>query len=959
MSRIIAWFVHNSVAANLLMLVMIVGGLLALPTINQEEFPSIEMDMVQISVEYPGATPEEVEESICRRVEEEIEGTPNIDRLNTMAVEGACVVFVEMVMGSNIDASVNEIESRVNGIDSFPDDAEKPTISKLIVKRRVMQIAISGALTEPDLTRIARRAREEIAALSGVSQVELKYDRPYEIAIEVSEASLRRHGLSLDAIAQAVRTSSLDLPGGSVKSSGGEIMLRTIGQAYEGGEFEDIVVLSRNDGTVVRLHEVANVVDGFEDSDLRATFNAELAMLIEVQFIGEEDILEVAGAVKAWLPDFEASLPEGVVVTVFNDESVDLVARINVLTGNARSGLVLVLLILTCFLRFRLAMWVAAGVPIALLGAIMCFPATGISISTLTVMAFILVLGILVDDAIVIGESIHTHEQKSEGQTEAAIRGTKEVHVPVIFGVLTTVAAFLPLILVPGHMGQFFGVVGWEATLCLLFSLVESQLILPSHLAHRRTRSKKGEPNPVVARWIAFQGGLSGWLERFAKQSYGGLLQRAIEWRYVAFAGALGVLVLTAALFSSGRMRYQFFPPVSGDMVFATLTMPSGIPLDRTEYAVAQLHRSAEELRAELDAEIEGPSIVVHTFGSIGEQLARSGPQPPNSKGGGAHLGEVGLELIPSMERDITTDEVARRWRDINGPIPDAVELAFSTQSFSAGEAVNIELRGGAMDALTSAAADLRAELATYRGVYDIADSFRAGKQEVQLSLRDEAHYLGITQRDLARQVRQSFYGEEAQRIQRGRDDVRVMVRYPEYERTSLGSLEDMHIRTAEGIEVPFAAVADAKLARGFATIRRTDRERVVTVTAEVDRGITTPEEALGEAVKAMPGILAKYPGITHRLGGEQRERSDAMFGLLRGVALALLIIYTLLAIPLRSYTQPFVIMSVIPFGAVGAILGHLLMGWDIVFFSILGIVALSGVVVNASLVMVHTINRL
>jgi len=451
---------------------------------------------------------------------------------------------------------------------------------------------------------------------------------------------------------------------------------------------------------------------------------------------------------------------------------------------------------------------------------------------------------------------------------------------------------------------------------------------------------------------------MAGWLERLAQQGYGNLLARALEWRYVTAAGAVGVLILTVALFQSGRMRFQFFPPVEGDLIIASLTMPQGIPLERTERAVAQLQRSAAELKSQLDAEVEGPTIVKHVLVSIGEQLARSGPQPPQAATGGAHLAEVGLELTSSMDRDIESKAVANRWRDLNGSVHDAVELSFATLAFHAGDPINIELRGGDIDMLTQAAAGLRHELASYRGVTDIADTFRAGKQEVRLSLRDEARPLGLTQVDLARQVRQAFYGEEVQRIQRGRDDVRVMVRYTEQERHSLGSLEDMRIRTREGVEVPFAAVADVSIGRGYATIRRTDRQRVVTVTADVDRGVTTPEAVLRDVQANLPVILADHPGVEWRLGGEQRERGDAMIGLRRGAVLALLLIYTLLAIPLKSYSQPLVIMSVIPFGAVGAVLGHLMMGWDLVFFSVLGIVALSGVVVNSSLVLVHMINR-
>ncbi|MCP4036226.1 MAG: efflux RND transporter permease subunit [bacterium] len=959
MSRIIAWFVRNPVAANLMMAVLIAGGAIALPMIRQEEFPAIETDIAQISVEYPGASPEEVEESICLRIEEEIDGTPDVDRITTKAVEGACVIMVELVIDANVDATISEIESRVNALDTLPDDSDPPVISKLVTKRQVLEIAITGNVDERDLKALGQRARDDIADLPEVSQVKLKYDRPYEISIEVSEHALRRHGLSLGQVAQAIRESSFDLPGGSVKTPGGEILLRSIGQAYAGRDFEEIIVLTRNDGTIVRLREIATIVDGFEETDLRAQIDGFPAVVIEVSLIGEEDILEAAAAVKEWLAEFEPTVPSGVNILVYNDESTDLTARLDALTRNARSGIILVLLVLTLFLRFRLAMWVAAGVPISLLGALMLFPAFGISISTLTVMAFILVLGILVDDAIVIGESVHSHEQMGKSQEDAAIEGTQEVFVPVTFGVMTTVAAFLPLIIVPGHMGEFFGVIGYAAIVCLAFSLIESQLILPGHLAHRRTSSKRGKPNALVARWQHFQEGMAGGLERLGREGYARALELAIDWRYASSAAAIGILILSMTLFYSGRMRYQFFPPVEGDMIYATLTMPQGIPLERTERAIDQIQRAAAEVKAELDESIPGPSIVKHVLVTIGDKLFRGGPQMPKARGGGAHMAEVGLELVSAMDREITAGEVENRWRERTGPIPDAVELTFTAVGFSMGKPIDIELRGGETEQLTQAAANLRAQLATYRGVTDITDSFRAGKQEVQLSLRDEARMLGLSQRDLASQVRQSFYGEEVQRIQRGRDDVRVMVRYTEDERHSLGSLDEMRIRTAEGVEVPFSAVADVTLSRGFATIERTDLQRVVSVTAEIERGVTTPEEVLADVMKKMPEILAEFPGLTWRLAGEQEERAEATLGLFRGAAIALLVIYALLAIPLNSYAQPLIIMSVIPFGAVGAILGHYLMGWDLVFFSILGIVALSGVVVNSSLVLVHTINRL
>ena len=958
MTGAIAWFVRNPVAANLMMTVMVVGGFLTLIQLTQEEFPAIDPEAIQIVVEYRGASPAEVEESICIRVEEAIEGTPDLDRISTVASEGICVVTAEILVGADVTAAATEIENRIDAIDTFPADSERPLVSKVEVRRPVLRVALSGPLTEHELKRLGQRARDEIANLPGVSQVILQYDRDYEVSIEVSEATLRRHGIDLNQVAEAVRSFSLDLPGGSVKTGGGEILLRTKGQAYLQSDFEKIVVLTRPDGTLLRLSEIANVVDGFEDTELRGRFNGEPSVVIKVQLIGDEDALEVAAAVKNWVGPFRQTLPEGVAATIFNDDSLELVVRLDVLVRNGRTGLALVFVVLALFLRFRLAMWVAAGVPIAFAGALLFFPVFDLTISTLTVIAFIIVLGILVDDAIVIGESVHSREVEGMPQIEAAIRGTQDVFVPVIFGVLTSVTAFMPIILLPGRMGGFFGTVGKTAIVCLAFSLLEALLILPSHLAHRKIESATPNPDGLSAKWRRIQGRFADGLDRIAQVNYARALETAIDFRYATVAAAVGVLILTTAMVTTGRIRFQFFPEVAGDIAYATLTMPRGIPLERTEIAVAQLQAAADELILQLDEEIPGPSIIVHTFASIGEQLGRPVPEDSGPGAGGAHLAEVGIELISSLDRDFQTQQVLDRWRELAGPVPDAIEVDFTSDAFGAGEAIQIELYGAdTIEELARAADTIKRQLATYAGVTDVADSFRAGKQEIQLSVRESALTLGLTQNDLAQQVRQAFYGEEVQRMQRGRDDVRVMVRYPESERRSLGSLEDMRIRTRDGIEVPFSAVADAKVTRGFANIQRTDRERIVTVTANVNRVDTTPAIILEQFEAWFPELSDRFPSLNYRYGGEAREQSSTASGIVTGLGMALLVIYVLLAIPLKSYAQPLIIMSVIPFGTVGALLGHKLMGWDIVFFSVLGIVALTGVVVNASLVMVHTIN--
>ena len=962
MNRIIAWFVDNSVAANLLMAVLVVGGLLALPAIHLEEFPSIDTKVIQVTVEYLGAAPQEVADGVCVRIEEAVEGAEGIDTIHATAVEGVCAVIIELVENADSSDALDEIKNRIDGIDTFPEETETPVVSRLVMKTLALQIAVSGDADERTLKTLGQQVRDDIAALDGVSQVTLSFVRPYEISIEVSEDTLRRHGLTLDEVARAVRRSSLDLPGGSLKTRGGEILLRAKGQAYRGGEFEEVVVLTRPDGTTVRLGEIAEVVDGFRDDDLKAYLDGKPAVLVRVERVGDEDTLQIATAVKAYLEQARSRMPEGIELTVWSDRAADLEARVAALLGNARNGLVLVLLILALFLRFRLAVWVAAGVPIAFLGALMTFPAFGLAISTLSIMALILVLGIVVDDAIVVGENVYTHERRHEDQRQAAIVGTQEVYVPVIFGVLTTIAAFFPLTIVPGMMGDFFVVIGVTVIVCLIFSLIESQLILPAHLAHRRTRSKGGSPNTIVRGWTIFQDGVALRLEHFSRDIYRPFLERALEWRYLTIAIGVGVLILTASLFSSGRMGFQFFPAVEGNRVVAKLTMPRGTPVEMTEQAAARLESAAEELGAQIDGtRPEGePSVIHHMLTGIGGKVGRDmGPQRPGVSFGGAYEAEVMLELIPAAERSIGSTEVARRWRAMVGIIPDAVELRFEASEMHAGEAINVQLRGPDLDELRQAAAQLRTELAGFPGVRDIADSFRAGKQEVKLEILPTAKHLGLTQDDLARQVRQAFYGQQVQRIQRGRDDVRVMVRYPRRERASLGDLEDMRIRTADGTEVPFASVARLELGRGYATIRRTDREQVVNVTADVDRTISTPEEVMGALQRiSLPRVLANHPGVSFGLEGEQQERAKALGGLVRGFGLALLVIYALLAVPLRSYVQPLIIMSVIPFGAVGAIVGHLIMGMNLVFFSILGIVALSGVVVNASLVLVHYVNR-
>ncbi len=956
MKRIIGWFVGNPVAANLLMTLLIVGGLLSAFQIRQEELPSIDLGIVEISVSYPGAAPEEVQNGVTLRIEEAIDDIEGIKRITSTSRDGRAKVEAELEVAHDIDV-LNEIKSRVDAIATFPAATENPVVSLATARNKALEIVVFGDADERTIKNLTTQVREELDSIEEVSQIEVAYVRPDELSIEISEQTLRAFGLTFDDLADAVKQSSLDMPGGSIRSRSGEIVLRTLGQAYRQDDFGNIVVLSRTDGTKVRLHEVATIKDGFREGETQARFDGSPAAMIKVYQVGDEDLVEISKKVIAYVREASLQMPDGIKLLVWQDEASNMRERLEVLLSAAAGGLALVLLLLALPLKFRIALWVAAGIPIALLGAIAMFGTFGITITILSVTALILVLGIIVDDAIVVGERVFDHERQGKDQKTAAIEGTAEVAVPVIFGVLTTMAAFLPLLFIQGTVGQAFAAIGYVAILSLTFSVLESQLILPAHLAHRGASRSVDATHGISARWQSFQSGITNRLEKFARVTFGNALNRVVEWRYVTLTVGVSVLVIVAGAFLSGRLPVQFMPTIEGDTIVARVEMTEGSHVEDTAEAVAQIESAAAQLKAELDEAYPHlpSSLVQHVFTSVGQPLGGRLEAEPQS-----HIAEVVLSLLPLSERgDIELTSVVDRWRELTGPIADSTSLRFSNTGLSAGDPISVQLQGRDMHKLSLAAAELRHELSRFPGVRDVADSSRAGKQEASLTLRPEARELGLTLHDLGRQVRQAFYGEEAQRVQRGQEDVRVMLRYPEDERRSLSSLEDMYVRTDSGVEIPFLAVADVSLGRGQSVITRVDRQHVVTVSADVDRSVITPEAIVDTLkVEALPRILANYDGISFSLTGEREQRDESFESVIRLIPIALILIFALLAIPLRSYLQPLLIMSVIPFGVVGAVIGHIAMGRSLVFPSMLGLIALTGVVVNASLILVDFANR-
>jgi multidrug efflux pump subunit AcrB len=979
MNGVIAWFARNHVAANLLMALMLLGGLFALPSIEQRAFPELTVDVIAINVVYLGAAPEEVEKGVCIRIEEEIYGLEGIEKITSSAAEGACGVSAEIIDGYPIDRALSEIKNAIDSIDTFPEETEKPIVSHVEVRNTAVDIAVAAETSERSLRVYGERVRDSLSSLPNVTQVSLKNVRDYEISVEVSEDTLRRYGLTFDEIVAAVRRGSLDRPGGSLKTDAGEILLRAKGQAYTGPEFERIVLRTEPDGTRLLLSDVATIVDGFEDTERRATFDGEPAVSVTVYRVGSQKVLDVVDSAKRHITELAARLPEGLTMVVWDDQGKTLRDRLNILIKNGISGFILVFVVLALFLRLKLAIWVTIGVPLSILGALFVFPMANVSIDVISLFAFIMVLGLLVDDAVVIGENVHRHQEAAEDPLEAAINGTREVSIPVIFGVLTTVAAFGPMIFSPGTFGQIFGVIGLSAVLCLLFSLIESQLVLPAHLGHMkptptRDRLRAGS---LQARWKGFQARMATSLARIASERYRPLLDRALAHRYSVIAGGIGVLVVALAtvVFGIGpaRMNFSFFPPIESDYVTASLTMPQGTPIEQTERAAKRILEAAHRTKEQLDEaglEVDGESLVKHVFFSIGQQ-PNSGDAGPGDPAGtkGSHLAEIRMSIQSGDDRPISAAEIKQRWRDNTPAIPDVVELTFNAAFFDPGDPIDIQLRSNSVEDLEAAAKRLKAELDTKAAVFDVSDSFRAGKQELEIDILPAAQALGLTLDDLSKQVRQAFYGEEAQRIQRGRDDIRVMVRYPESGRRSLADLAELRIRTPDGGEVPFYAVAEARLGRGYATIKRANRGRVINVTADVD----TEEVSAGDVIaqlrrEFLPRLLADYPGMSYSLEGEQSEQAESLGGLLRNYGVALCAIYALLAIPLRSYLQPLIIMSVIPFGLVGAIIGHWFMyfareiftdqTFNFSMMSIFGVVALTGVVVNSSLVLVHYVNE-
>ena len=978
MKGVIKWFSRNHVAANSLMLAVLLAGFYTWFQLRKEMFPEVSVDAISIGIPYPNASPEDVEEGVVIPVEEAIADTDGIREINSLAAENMGVVTVMVENEYELREVMDEIRARVDAIDNFAEEAERPVLEELLLSSQVLSIAVSGDVDERSLRTIADRVRRglldfrpaepkfdildpvpwflsKIRKESRITKVELAGALPYEISIEVSEEKLRQYTLTIGDVADAVRRASQDLPGGSVQTAAGEVVIRALGKPDDTWEFGEVAVVTREDGSVVKLRQIATINDGFEDLEMTNSFDGRKAILVNVYRTGQQDTLRIREAITEFLHNSKAEIPEGIQLEVWNDTSVFLEGRLSLLKRNGMWGLLLVFLVLALFLRPSLALLVALGIPVSFAGGIWLMPQMEISINMISLFAFILVLGIVVDDAIIVGENVYRRMRNGEEPREAAWRGTHEVGMVVIFGILTTMVAFTPMLGLSGVSGKIWPNIPLVVIPTLFFSLVQSKLVLPAHLALLRRSDPDHRP------WFLgrIQRSIALGLERFVSRIYSPFLKLCLRRRYVVLSIFLAVLCTTFGLVKGKWIRSMFFPEVEADIVIARYELPRGVAFAAARAATEKIEQEALKISESPEfVTRDGRPVVRHILASAGVQPFITDFSAGGAKSG-VHLGEVTMELAPSAERDISSDDIVRQWREQVGNIPSAVELSFVAQAAGGGNAIDLLLTGPKQEDLRSAADYLRNKLEGYSGVIDIADTDRPGKRELVFEeLTPEGRAAGLRLGGVASQVRRAFYGDEVQRLQRGDNEVKVMVRYPEAERESVENFERMKLRTTQGT-IPLTQVVKVKERRGPDTIRRADRNRAIRITADVDYTRGNANEVVKRfKEEALSQLEFAFPTVNYRFEGEQSDQAESVREIGLGFIFALIVMYVLMAIPLKSYLQPLIIMSVIPFGIVGAVLGHVLMRTELSIMSMCGFVALAGVVVNDSLLMVDYVNR-
>ena len=964
---IIGWFVRNHVAANLLMFAIIGLGLYSGLNLRQQTTPDFDINYVSVRVPYLGAAPEEVEEGVVIKIEEVIKDTKGIKKIKSTSKEGLGSVRAEVEIGADINEVLNEIKVKVDAISTFPELTEKPVVYKVEIPTGILFVSIYGDLDEYQRKNIAEEMKDELLNFPEIKSINLLGDRNYEISIEVSENTLREYDLTMSEISSAIKASSIDLPGGRIRTDGGDILLRTKGQVYTGEEFGALVLRTYPDGSRLLLSDIANIDDGFVESKSWGRFNGQSTLDMEILAAQAENEIETADRVKEYISVKASTLPEGINLEVWGDRSIYLQDRLDMMSKNMLQGAFLVFIVLSLFLRLKVAIWAVIGIPIAFFGALWLMPVGPfpVTINMISLFGFIMVLGIVVDDAIIIGESIYTKIRADGHSIENVIKGAQKVALPATFGVLTTIAAFAPMLFVTGFAGPFFKAMSVVVIFCLFFSIIESKLILPAHLAYAKIDEINEQeiyspysnipwykrPSRLFQRANRF---VQNNLHSIIENKYAPLIEKAVKNRGLTIATFLSALIIIIGILNSGITKFVLFPEVPGDYVVVELTMIDGSSAESRDEVINRIEKAALEINDEWLKKNPNDLPPINKMGAYTGGMTELGTPIA-----GDNIGLLVAEL-PFENRKVSVLELENMWRDKVEDMPGVKKLTFDSGRNIGGESsISFNILGEDIKQLEEASKYLERKLTEYEGVFDIRSSLNVGGEEIKLDIKPQAESLGLSMATVGRQVRQAFYGEEAQRIQRGKNEIKVMVRYPEEDRTSINNLESMRIRNNNGDEIPFSSVATASFGKAYSSIIRENGIRVVTVSADADSSIVEPRRVIADITENfIPEMKDRFPQLEFDLEGSSSETVKLVQELTNASIAALFLIYILIAIPLKSYLQPLIIMSVIPFGLIGAVIGHIVLNEAISMFSLFGLVALAGVVVNDSIIMVDFINK-
>ena len=975
MKRMIQWAVHNSPAMNTLMIGLLGLGVFSMVSLRREVFPQFELEVLLVSVPYPGASPEEAERGICQKIEEAVFAIDGITKPFSVAKEGVGFLILELDTRSDPQRVLSEVRSAIDAIPSFPELAEKPEVKQITFRLPAIKVAVIGEETddpfaEQRLRQVTEQVRSEIIQLPAVSQARIDGSRNYQIDVEISEDALKKYNLTLQGVADVLRDQNVEIPGGSVKGSTEEVLLRAKNKGLTGDHIARLPLLETKNGSILTVEDLAVVRDAFEDNPVVSSVNGQPGLVVSVERTRSEDLLSLAKDVRNYVS--QTHIP-GYRLQYFSDQSIDVADRIEMLLRNGIQGLLLVFLVLAVFLDLRLAFWVALGIPIAVLGAGSVLLIQDQTLNMLSLFAFLMALGIVVDDAIVIGENIYEHRQMGKPFAKAAVEGTFEVMPAVSASVTTTIIAFLPLMFVSGVMGKFIAVMPMAVIAMLVISLIEAAFILPCHLGHQNNALFRFIgviffPLRFLARGIhALHVIVERQLLWFIHGPYQRFLKASLNRTPIVFSTAIGMLMIAYGFKAAGIVPWVLFPKIDSRTIEARVVYPDGTPMAVTQQTAIAIEAAILECTAELQT---GDTPLIHTRRQVVGKVP--GTDDPAGAGGGvsgSHLGMVEIELIPVDQRSITSDTILTAWREAwnksyADQFPGIESLTFRAQEVGpGGKPIEFKLLAPAtkqgMQQLEAATEACKLKLATYQGLTDIDDDSRPGKLEFQFTLRENARVVGVTVGELARTVRAAFYGAEVMRLQRGRHEVKLMVRYPRDERRAISSINEIRIKTKDGKEYPLAELADVQIERGYSEINRMEQMRSITVVSDITSGEANAAQVTGDLQREfMPQLLETHPLVNVRWEGQQEQSRESMSSMMIGLGVAVIAMFALLTIQFRSHLQPLIILGIIPFGFVGAAVGHAAMGLEFTLFSVFGMIALTGVVVNDSIVLIDFINR-